>query len=86
MSSKYFRLGYDSWMNEEYEGAVKIGVTDLFLNSVGNLDSVDLMSVDENLHQGSSALKIIDSNEDIHQVLAPISGKIISVNQKIVET
>ena len=82
---KYFRLGFDSWMNEEYEGAVKIGVTDLFLNSVGTLNSVELMGVDENLHQGSSALKIVDSNEDIHQVLAPISGKIISVNIKIIE-
>jgi CheY-like chemotaxis protein len=82
---KYSRLGYDSWMNEEFEGSVKIGVTDLFLNSVGTLNSVELMGVDENLHQGSSAFKIVDSNEDIHQVLAPISGKIISVNEKIME-
>ncbi|MCK5457839.1 MAG: response regulator, partial [Melioribacteraceae bacterium] len=82
---KYFRLGYDSWMNEEFEGTVKIGVTDLFLNSVGILDFVELMSVDENIHQGNSSLKIIDSNEDIHQVLAPISGKIVSVNKNILD-
>jgi len=82
---KYYRLGYDSWMNEEYEGTVKIGVTDLFLNSVDNINSVELMSVDENIHQGNASLKVIDANENIHQVLAPISGKIINVNEKILE-
>jgi len=82
---KYFRLGYDSWMNEEFEGTVKIGVTDLFLNSVGSLNSVELLKEDESIYQGKSALKILDSNEDIHQILSPISGKIIEVNNKIIE-
>ena len=82
---KYSRLGFDSWMNEEFEGTVKIGVTDLFLNSVGNLDSIELMKMDENLHQGNTAFRITDSNKNIHQVLAPISGKIVSINEKIIE-
>lgn len=82
---KYFRLGFDSWMNEEFEGTVKIGVTDLFLNSVGNLDSLELQSIDDIIHQGNAALKVTDSNENIHQVLAPISGKIVGVNNKIIE-
>ena len=82
---KYSRLGFDSWMIEEFEGTVKIGVTDLFLNSVGNLDSIELLNADENINQGNTALKITDSNENIHQVLAPISGKIINVNEKIID-
>ncbi len=82
---KYSRLGFDSWMNEEFEGTVKIGVTDLFLNSVGNLDSIELMKIDENIHQGNTALRVTDSNENIHQVLAPISGRIVSVNEKIID-
>jgi len=82
---KYYRLGFDSWMNEEFEGTVKIGVTDLFLNSVGSLDNIDLMSVDENIYQGNTVLKVVDSEEYIHQVLSPISGKIVSVNEKVLE-
>lgn len=82
---KYYRLGFDSWMNEEYTGTVRIGVTDLFLNSVGTLDSIDIMSIDENIYQGNASLKIIDSNEYIHQVLSPISGKIVSINEKLLE-
>lgn len=82
---KYLRLGFDSWMYEEFEGTVRIGITDIFLNSVGTLKSIELMNCEDNLNQGSNALKIIDSNEDIHQVLSPISGKIIGVNQKIIE-
>jgi glycine cleavage system H lipoate-binding protein len=30
-------------------------------------------------------LKIVDSNEYIHQLLAPISGKIVEVNKKLLE-
>lgn len=82
---KYYRLGFDSWMNEEFEEIVKIGVTDLFLNSVGSLSSIELMGVEDNIFQGNNALKIVDSNEDIHQVLSPVNGKIISVNEKLLE-
>ena len=81
---KYFRLGFDSWLKEEFEGAVKIGVTDLFLNSIERINSIELLNVDDTIHQGSSALKITDSDEDIHQILSPISGKIICKNEKII--
>ena len=82
---RYSRLGFDSWMNEEFEGTATIGVTDIFLNSVGNLESVSLLNVDDNIYQGNTALRVTDSNEHIHQVLAPISGKILSVNYKLIE-
>lgn len=82
---KYYRLGFDSWMNEEFTGTVKIGVTDLFLNSVGALNSIEIMKVDDNIYQGNTSLKVIDSNEYIHQVLSPISGKIVSVNEKLLK-
>ncbi len=82
---KYYRLGFDSWVFENLEGTVMIGLTDLFLKSVGMINSFESYSVDETLYQGGSCLKVTDSNDLIHQLLSPISGKIIDINNKIIE-
>lgn len=82
---KYYRLGFDSWMNEETEGTVMIGLTDLFLKSIATPNGVDLMNLEQSVYQGGSCIKISDSENDIHQMLSPISGKILRVNEKIIE-
>lgn len=81
----YHRLGFDSWINEDIEGTVKIGLTDLFLKSIGALNSVDLMNIEQSVYQGGSCIKILDSEENTHQMLSPISGKILSINEKILD-
>jgi len=82
---KYHRLGFDTWILEGSEGTVKIGLTDLFLKSVGMINSFESLQIDESLHQGGTCLKIVDSNDLIHQLISPISGKIIDINQGIID-
>lgn len=79
----YYRLGYDSWMKKDLEGCVKIGLTDCFLKSVGMIESIELLKIEETIFQGSTCAKIIDSNELIHQLLSPIGGKIIGFNDNL---
>ncbi|MCB0751236.1 MAG: response regulator [Ignavibacteriae bacterium] len=81
---KYYRLGYDSWMNKSREGTVLIGVTDLFLKLIGMIKEIDFMKPEETVYQGGTCLKIYDNNEFSHQVIAPISGKIIDINEKVI--
>lgn len=82
---KYSRLGFDSWVSEDNEGMVKIGLTDLFLKSIEMITDFESMAIDEILYQGGACLKIIDSNDQTHQLLSPISGTIIDVNSKIID-
>lgn len=81
---KYSRLGYDSWINLADEGLVKIGITDLFLKSIGLVKEVELLNPEDTIYQGGTCLKIMDDNDSLHQLLAPISGKIIEINEKII--
>ena len=81
---RYFRLGFDSWMNNAEEGLVSIGITDLFLKSIGTLKEIEFMNIGETIYQGSACLKIINSNDFSHQLLSPISGKIIDMNEKVI--
>ena len=82
---KYFRLGNESWMNKAEEGLVVIGITDLFLKSIGMIEDIEFMNVEEEIYQGGICLKITDNKDCIHQLLSPISGKIININSKIIE-
>jgi CheY-like chemotaxis protein len=82
---KYFRLGNDSWMNRADEGLVTIGITDLFLKSIGMIRDIEFMNLEDEVYQGGICLKITDNKEFIHQLLSPISGKILEINNKIVE-
>ena len=81
---KYSRLGYDSWMSMVGEGLVKIGITDLFLKSIGLVKEIEFLSPEDNIYQGGTCLKILDDKDSLHQLLAPISGKIIDINEKII--
>ncbi|MBI1931774.1 MAG: response regulator [Ignavibacteriales bacterium] len=84
--TKYYRLGHDSWLSYSAEGTILIGVTDLFLKSINSVKTIELMRRDETLYQGGVCAKITDSKELIHQLLSPISGKIIEINNQIFET
>ena len=81
---KYFRLGYDSWLSHAGEGLVTIGITDLFLKSIGLVKEIEFQNTEENIYQGGTCLKILDNKESLHQVLSPVSGKIIDINEKII--
>ena len=81
---RYYRLGFDSWMNEDVEGTVKVGLTDLFLKSIGTFSNIELMNMEETIYQGGSCIRISDTEDSTHQMLSPISGKILSINEKIV--
>ncbi len=82
---KYYRLGLDSWLSYSTEGTIKIGVTDLFLKSINSIQSLDLMKTEDTIYQGSSCARIKDKNDLVHQLLSPMSGKIIETNNQLFE-
>ena len=81
---KYHRLGYDSWINNAEEGLLAVGLTDLFLKSIGMIKEIDFMKIDETIYQGGNCLRLIDNQDYTHQLLSPISGKIIDINEKLI--
>ncbi|MDP3684236.1 MAG: response regulator [Ignavibacteria bacterium] len=80
---RYLRLGYASWMFEERDGSVLIGVCDLFLKTIETVKSIELSDHDEEISQGISCLSITTTDERTHKMLSPISGRIVEVNENI---
>jgi len=82
--AKYHRLGYMSWMNLENEGSARIGVTSLFLVTIEDITKIDLLEIDDLMIQGSSCAKFESEDSLIHTCLAPLGGRVVERNEKII--
>ncbi len=82
--SKYFRLGYSSWLAPDSTGSVLVGVTDLFLKAIETITKLETFKIDDEVVQGNP-LAFISTNDGLtHTVLSPISGRIIEQNTKLI--
>ena len=83
--ARYFRLGYSAWAVEENAGSVLVGASDLLLKTIENISSLELLKTDEEIVQGNMCAQIIDSEERSHTLLSPLSGRILEVNELLLQ-
>ncbi len=83
--AKYFRLGYSAWMNIDYDGSVLIGATDLYIKTIGSIKKINLLNTDDQIVQGQVCARFETEENFTHHLLSPLSGKIISVNEKLTD-
>lgn len=81
--AKYLSLGYSSWMYQENDGSVLIGVCDLFLKTIESVKEIEFLKTDEEIAQGVCCVVIASGDERTHKVLSPVSGRIIDVNHSL---
>ena len=81
---KYKRLGYSSWVFQEENGSIKIGLTDLLLKTIDNIEQIELHNIDDEIVQGITCYQINTADQLTHNILAPISGRIIKRNEMVV--
>ncbi len=81
--ARYFRLGYGSWLDQDYTGSVVVGVTDLFLKTVDSVKNINLLEKDQEILQGNpcAIMETVDGIQ--HGILAPVSGRIIKKNSRL---
>lgn len=82
---KYYRLGQNSWINVDNEGLVFIGATDLYFKTLKSFNEITLMSAEENLIQGQVCANFKTEEDLTHNLLSPLSGLIVEVNNKLIE-
>lgn len=82
---KYNRLGYSAWTFLADDGYIKIGVTDLFLRTIDIVEEVELMNAEDEIFQGNPCAFIKTPDGLTHNVLAPVSGRIIQKNEDVQE-
>ncbi len=81
--TKYFRLGYASWMVPDREGSVLVGVCDLFIRTFEAVREIELQNLDDEIAQGISCVSFTSVAERVHKLLSPVSGRIVEVNTSL---
>lgn len=84
--AEYYRLGYLSWALIEQKGTGLIGIMDLFLKTISAVQEIELFALDYDLDQGSVCARIISKDNLRHDILSPLSGRIIERNDPLLST
>ncbi len=67
------------WLRREDDGSVTIGITDHAQSALGDLVYVELPEVGQELDLGGD-MAVVESVKAASDVFAPISGKVVGVN------
>jgi len=78
-------IGDQSWMMQEENGVVLLGVERSFLNTIGKIQMINLPSKGDRLRQGGTYLQIFSTDLRSHTVLSPLSGMVVEVNPKVLD-
>jgi CheY-like chemotaxis protein/glycine cleavage system H lipoate-binding protein len=81
--TQYYRLGHSSWLFEKSDGSVLIGICDFFLATIDSVAGIEFLNLEDEVAQGISCLTIRSSDERIHKIHSPVSGRIIDVNKNL---
>lgn len=84
--SKYYRLGYRSWVVVDHDGTAQMGATNLFTRTTGELAGIQLLRTNDEVIQGSSCSELFSSDGYAHQILCPLSGRILEENEKLLNS
>ncbi|MBI5020429.1 MAG: response regulator [Ignavibacteriales bacterium] len=81
--TKYYRLGNSSWLFEERDGSVLIGVCDFFLATIDSVTEIEFLNPEDEIVQGICCLTIKSKDSRVHKIHSPVSGRIIDVNKNL---
>lgn len=71
------------WLKEE-DGLYVVGLTDFAQDALGDVVFVNLPAVDDEVKAGES-LGDIESVKAVSDVYSPVSGKVVEVNEEVVD-
>jgi len=80
---EYYRLGNSSWVFIAENGSGLVGVTDLFVKTIAPIREVRYCGLDSEVTQGTACVKIASKDDLVHDVLSPLSGRIIETNNAL---
>ena len=88
MSSVPDNLNYTEeheWLKVQKDGQARVGITDYAQDSLSDVVFVELPEVGEQFARGD-VMAVAESVKAASDIYAPISGKIISINEKLEES
>lgn len=77
------RLGRHAWVLIDRDGSATLGAAETFRGTVGEIESIWLPALEQRTAQGETCVRIQGRDRLVHRVRAPLSGRVIAVNQAL---
>jgi CheY-like chemotaxis protein/glycine cleavage system H lipoate-binding protein len=78
-----YTIPENSWAKVEDDGSVLVGVHHMLLVTIQKIAAIEFPKVDETRYQGETCVRIIESNDHIHKLWTPVTGKVTAINTKV---
>jgi len=72
------------WLRKEEDGTITVGITDYAQAALGDVVFIELPEVDTDVEEGDD-IAVVESVKAASDVYAPIAGKIVAVNEALVD-
>ena len=79
-----FLIPENSWVRVESDGNVRVGFHHMLLRTIGEISDIEFPKINETKYQGEACLRIVDGQKQIHRLWAPVTGKVIAINDAVV--
>jgi CheY-like chemotaxis protein len=76
-------LGSQTWARPDVDGSWLLGLAAILLQTIDPIQSVEFPDADGALHQGGPLVRLATEDELIHNILSPLSGKILLFNDRL---
>ena len=76
-------LGRHAWVLVDRDGSATLGAAENFRGTVSEVENVRLPALEQHTVQGETCARIEGRDRLVHQVRAPLSGRVIAVNQAL---
>lgn len=80
----YYRFGLTSWISIEKEFNVRCGLTDLNMRTIDDIELLKTSDKFDAVVQGQEYLSVVCKQGIEYKILAPVSGKILEINENII--
>ena len=72
------------WLRKEEDGTITVGITDYAQEALGDVVFIELPEVDADVEAGDD-IAVVESVKAASDVYAPIDGKIIAINEELID-
>ncbi len=73
----------NSWAKVEDDGSVLVGIHHMLLVTIKKIATIEYPKLNETRYQGEACVRIIESEERIHKLWTPVTGKIVAFNERV---
>lgn len=72
------------WARDEGDGRIRVGITDFAQNELGDIYFVDLPEIGREIAIGD-VLGDLEASKSHEEIYAPVSGRVVEVNESLIE-